>query len=59
VLRGAGLVRERREAQSRHYSLVPEPLRNVERWLDQYRVFWGVRLQALKGVAERTARTDA
>lgn len=52
VLRAAGLVLERREAQSRFYSLDPAPLRDVDRWLDQYRVFWTARLHALKRVAE-------
>jgi DNA-binding transcriptional ArsR family regulator len=52
VLRGAGLVRERKAAQSRLYSLAPRPLREVERWLDRYKVFWGARLHELKRVAE-------
>ena len=52
VLRAAGLIRERREAQSRFYSLNPAPLHDVDRWLDQYRVFWTARLHALKRVAE-------
>ena len=52
VLRAAGLVRERREAQSRFYTLDPAPLRDVDRWLDSYKVFWAARLQALKRVAE-------
>jgi DNA-binding transcriptional ArsR family regulator len=48
VLREAGLVRERREAQSRIYRLDPKPLRELDRWLEHYRVFWTARLQALK-----------
>ncbi|MEQ1691626.1 MAG: metalloregulator ArsR/SmtB family transcription factor [Gemmatimonas sp.] len=52
VLRAAGLVRERRDAQSRFYSLDPAPLRDVDRWLDHYKVFWTARLHALKRVAE-------
>lgn len=54
VLRGAGLIRERRESRSRIYRLEPGPLREVERWLDQYRGFWGARLQQLKRVVEST-----
>jgi DNA-binding transcriptional ArsR family regulator len=49
VLRRAGLVKERRVAQSRLYSLDPAPLRQVERWLEQYRVFWATRLQWTAG----------
>lgn len=56
VLRGAGLIRERRVAQSRFYSLEPAPLRDVERWLDHYKVFWGVRLHDLKRVVEEQVR---
>ena len=33
-----GLARERRAARSRLYSLDPAPLREVERWLEHYRV---------------------
>jgi DNA-binding transcriptional ArsR family regulator len=56
VLRAAGLVRERREAQQRLYSLAPEPLRELDRWLDGYRVFWSARLQDLKRVVEAEQR---
>lgn len=55
VLREAGLVRERRAAQQRLYSLNPMPLRALDRWLAQYRVFWTARLQDLKRVAESEA----
>jgi len=54
VLRRAGLVRERRVAQSRLYSLDPAPLKQVERWLEHYRVFWATRLQDLKSYVEST-----
>ena len=54
VLRGAGLVRERRVAQSRLYSLDPAPLREVERWIEHYRVFWAARLHGLKQYVELT-----
>ncbi len=52
VLRAAGLVRHRPVAQSRIYSLEPEPLREVERWLEHYRVFWAARLHDLKRYVE-------
>jgi DNA-binding transcriptional ArsR family regulator len=39
VLRRAGLVGERRVSQSRLYSLNARPLREVELWLEHYRVF--------------------
>jgi DNA-binding transcriptional ArsR family regulator len=52
VLRRAGLVRERREAQQRLYSLDPTPLREVDRWLERYRLHWGARLHDLKRAVE-------
>lgn len=52
VLRGAGLVKERRVRQLRLYSLNPAPLRQVERWLEHYRMFWATRLQDLKAYVE-------
>jgi len=38
VLRRAGLLRERREAQARLYSLDPTALADVDRWLAPYRL---------------------
>ncbi len=47
VLREAGLVDVRQEAQRRIYSLRPEPLAEVDAWLDDYRALWQGRLDAL------------
>ena len=47
VLREAGLVDVRREAQRRIYSLRPEPLADVDEWLENYRALWRNRLDAL------------
>jgi DNA-binding transcriptional ArsR family regulator len=47
VLREAGLVEVRQEAQWRVYSLRPEPLAEVDEWLGQYRSLWEQRLDAL------------
>lgn len=52
VLRNAGLVTESRRAQSRVYALNPEPLAEVEEWVNKYRVFWGARLHSLKQFVE-------
>jgi DNA-binding transcriptional ArsR family regulator len=52
VLRTAGLLNERREAQSRIYSLNAKPLREIDQWLVHYRVFWGARLHELKAYVE-------
>jgi DNA-binding transcriptional ArsR family regulator len=47
VLRDAGLVRVRRDAQRRFYELRPEPLVEVDAWLAPYRRLWAGRLDAL------------
>ncbi len=47
VLREAGLVDVRQEAQRRIYSLRPEPLADVDAWLENYRALWRNRLDAL------------
>jgi DNA-binding transcriptional ArsR family regulator len=47
VLREAGLVEVRQQAQRRVYSLRLEPLAEVDEWLGQYRALWEQRLDAL------------
>jgi DNA-binding transcriptional ArsR family regulator len=48
VLRDAGLVEARVDAQRRIYSLRPEPLADVDAWLAPYRKFWRGKLAALQ-----------
>lgn len=48
VLRDAGLVRVRQDAQRRWYELRPEPLTEIDAWLAPYRKFWSGRLDALE-----------
>jgi DNA-binding transcriptional ArsR family regulator len=48
VLRDAGLVDVRVDAQRRVYSVRPEPLREVDEWLAPYRRLWASRLDALE-----------
>jgi DNA-binding transcriptional ArsR family regulator len=47
VLREAGLVGVRQEAQRRFYSLRPDALVEVDEWLGNYRALWQHRLEAL------------
>jgi DNA-binding transcriptional ArsR family regulator len=47
VLRDAGLVEVRQDAQRRVYSLRAEPLAEVDQWLGRYRTLWEPRLAAL------------
>jgi DNA-binding transcriptional ArsR family regulator len=48
VLREAGLVRVRVDAQRRWYGLDPAPLAEVDRWLAPYRRYWADRLDLLE-----------
>lgn len=52
LLRRAHLVREHREGRHRVYQLNPEPLRAVDSWIEQYRVFWTASLNNLKAFVE-------
>lgn len=48
VLREAGLVNVRRDAQRRMYELRVEPLVEVDAWLEPYRQQWSSHLDALE-----------
>jgi DNA-binding transcriptional ArsR family regulator len=48
VLRDAGLVRVRPEAQRRLYSLRPDRFAELEQWLERYRQYWSRHLDALE-----------
>jgi DNA-binding transcriptional ArsR family regulator len=52
LLRRAHLVREHREGRNRVYELNPEPLRAVDSWIEQYRMFWASSLNNLKAFVE-------
>ena len=47
LLREAGLVNVQREAQRRWYHLNPDPLQELDRWLDGYRKSWSDRYSRL------------
>jgi len=48
VLRDAGLVNVRQEAQRRLYAVNPEPLAEIDAWLAPYRRLWAEKLDALQ-----------
>jgi DNA-binding transcriptional ArsR family regulator len=52
VLRRAGLLRVRCEGPARVYSLHPQALADVDRWLQPYRLFWAARLMDPKLLVE-------
>lgn len=53
VLREAGLVRVRKDAQRRMYNLDPKPLAELDAWLSGYRRFWAGKLDALEAHLDR------
>jgi DNA-binding transcriptional ArsR family regulator len=48
VLRDAGFVESRVDAQRRLYSVRVEPLREIDEWLAPYRALWSSSLDALE-----------
>jgi DNA-binding transcriptional ArsR family regulator len=48
ILRDAGLVDVRIDAQRRIYRVRADPLRAVDEWLEPYRELWAARLDALE-----------
>ena len=48
VLREAGFVESTVDAQRRLYRLKPEPLQELDAWLDQFRLFWSAHVDALE-----------
>jgi DNA-binding transcriptional ArsR family regulator len=56
VLREAGLVEVRQQAQQRIYSLHPQPLAEIDEWLGRYRALWQQRMDALHTEVARGKR---
>ena len=53
VLREAGFVESTVDAQRRLYRLKPEPFREVDAWLAQFRRFWSAHVDALERHLDR------
>jgi DNA-binding transcriptional ArsR family regulator len=53
VLRDAGFVESRVDAQRRLYRIRPEPLMEVDTWLAPFRRFWSTHMDALERHLER------
>lgn len=56
VLRDAGFVESRVEAQRRVYRIRPEPLMEVDSWLAPFRQLWTARVDALEQHLDRVAK---
>jgi DNA-binding transcriptional ArsR family regulator len=53
VLKDAGLVEARAEAQRRLYRIRPEPLAELDDWLASYRQLWTTHLDRLENHLDR------
>jgi DNA-binding transcriptional ArsR family regulator len=58
VLREAGVVYVRRDAQRRWYELRPEPLAEVDAWLTSYRHLWEARFDRLDDYLQALQEED-
>ncbi len=58
VLEEAGLVAARPDAQRRIYALRPEPLRELDQWLEDYRRIWEGNFQQLDALLEEMKASD-
>lgn len=56
ILSEAGFVRVRPEGSQRFYSLLPEPFRELDAWVHQYRKLWEARLDRFAEALERKQR---
>jgi DNA-binding transcriptional ArsR family regulator len=59
VLREAGFVEPRVEAQRRVYQLRPEPLKEVDAWLAPFRRFWTAHVDALERHLDRMGKAPS
>ncbi|MCZ8522074.1 MULTISPECIES: ArsR/SmtB family transcription factor [Paenibacillus] len=61
ILAEAGLVKERKAGRETRYRLDPEPLQELQKWLDFYGRFWENKLAALQRLVEEPgdARDEA
>ena len=59
VLRDAGFVESRIEAQQRFYRLRPEPLMELDAWLVPFRRFWSKHVDALEKHLDRMEKASA
>jgi DNA-binding transcriptional ArsR family regulator len=54
ILRDAGFVEATVDAQRRVYRLKPEPLQELDEWLEPFRRFWSAHVDALERFLDRT-----
>jgi DNA-binding transcriptional ArsR family regulator len=59
VLRDAGFVESRVEAQRRVYRLRPEPLMELDEWIAPFRRFWSKHVDALERHLDRMEKAPS
>jgi DNA-binding transcriptional ArsR family regulator len=57
VLREAGFVEARIQAQRRYYRIRPQPLMEIDAWIAPFRRFWSVHVDALERHLDRMNST--
>ncbi|HXI22056.1 MAG TPA: metalloregulator ArsR/SmtB family transcription factor [Gemmatimonadales bacterium] len=58
VLREAGFVEARVDAQRRVYRIRPEPLIEIDGWLEQFRQLWSSHMDKLERHLDRMAQSS-
>jgi DNA-binding transcriptional ArsR family regulator len=58
VLREAGFVEATVDAQRRVYRLLPEPLQELDTWLEPFRQYWSTHIDALERHLDRMDRSS-
>jgi DNA-binding transcriptional ArsR family regulator len=58
VLRNAGFVESTVDAQRRLYRLRPEPLQEIDDWLEPFRRFWSAHVDALERHLDRMEEAE-
>ncbi len=58
ILEQAGLITTRKVGREKLHFLNPEPLQNVDAWLDGYRRLWNERMDRLEDLINRTQSSE-
>ena len=53
ILEAAGLVATQQQGREKRYTLTPEPLGELEQWIEELGAIWGARLLRLKALVEQ------
>ncbi len=58
VLEKAKLIERSRQAQYRPCRLHPEPLKDIDKWISEYRKFWEASFDRLEGYLKQLQKKD-